>query len=138
MNTRFVKVIALVLCCVSLMACIGSAFADTHEIKFEFPSGKSAYGPAKYFQKGNTKTNWKASYDKGWNAHCGVYLYDKDYNGGKQVTHVEDIQRESGYKTGLVVLYSAACNSSHRHKMVAKRDISQYSGKYDFTFHWGF
>lgn len=138
MNTRFVKVIALVLCCVSLMSCIGTAFAATHTVSFTIPNGKSAYGPATYYKKGNNLTNWKASYNSGWNNHCGAYLYDKDYNGGKQVTHVEDLTRGAAMKTGLVVLYSGACNSSHRHKIVAKRDISQYSGAYTFSFTWGF
>ena len=101
----------------------------------EFPAGKDAYGPggSNYHKKGNTSTNWNATYQQGWNATTSVYLYDQQY--GDRATHIEPVTR--GQNTGeCVYLGTACCQSSHKYKIVAKRDISQYSGAYTFVYEW--
>ena len=60
-------------------------------------------------------------------------MYDQQY--GDRATHIEPVTR--GQNTGeCVYLGTACCQSSHKYKIVAKRDISQYSGAYTFVYEW--
>ena len=136
-NARSLRiVVALSLCVVCLCATTGSALArTTYTTTIDFTAGKDAYGPggSNYHKKGNTSTNWNATYQQGWNATTSVYLYDQQY--GDRATHIEPVTR--GQNTGeCVYLGTACCQSSHKYKIVAKRDISQYSGAYTFVYEW--
>lgn len=137
MKNHLVKMVAFALCCVCLLSCLSVASAGTYTSKISFTEGRAVYGPSTsgyYHKKNNDNTNWSAQYDSGWNATTGVYLYDQQY--GDRATHIETLVREAAPSTGLVYLSSSCCKSSHYYKIVAKRDISQYSGPYDFIYTW--
>lgn len=137
MKSAISKVVALVLCCVCLVSCVCVAYAGTYESVVKFTEGRAVYGPSTsgyYHRKNNSNTNWSVSYDSGWNATTSAYLYDKQY--GDRATHIKSLIREDAPSTGLLYLNSSCCKSSHDYKIVAKRDISQYSGPYDFVYTW--
>ncbi len=134
MKKNMVKVLAFVLCAVLLLSYQCTVFADSYTTEISFTAGKAAYGPAVYHKKNNTNTNWSAKYVSGWNATTSVYLYDRQY--GDRATHIVSLTREAEAKTGLVYLNSQCCQSSHTYKIVAKRDISEFSGAYVFVYDW--
>ena len=94
-NARILRiVVALSLCVVCLCATTRSALArTTYTTTIDFTAGKDAYGPggSNYHKKGNTSTNWNATYQQGWNATTSVYLYDQQY--GDRATHIEPVTR---------------------------------------------
>ena len=134
MKNNMIKVLAFALCAVLLLSYQCVVFADSYTTTINFTAGKAAYGPATYHKKNNTKTNWSAQYVSGWNATTCVYLYDRQYAG--RATHIESLTREAATTTGLVYLNSSCCQSSHSYKIVAKRDISEFSGEYEFVYNW--
>lgn len=137
MKNSFVKILALMLCCICLFSCVSVAFADTYTTTIKFTDGRSVYGPSTagyYHKKGNNNQSWSAQYVSGWNAITGIYLYDREY--GDCATHTEDLTRGAAPSTGLQYLGTACCQSSHHYKVVAKRDISNFSGAYDFVYTW--
>ncbi len=134
MKNTMIRGLSFTLCVVLLLSYQCSVFADSYTTTISFTAGKAAYGPATYHKKNNTKTNWSVQYVSGWNATTSVYLYDRQY--GDRATHIVSLTREAEETTGLVYLNSKCCQSSHTYKIVAKRDISEFSGAYDFIYNW--
>ncbi len=137
MKNLLMRAFALVLCCVCLVSCVNVASAETYTTTIHFTEGRQYYGPSTagyYHRKNNNKESWSAQYTSGWNAKTTVYLFDQQY--GERCTHPETLTRGEAPKTGLQYLGTACCQSSHYYKIVAGRDISNFSGAYDFTYIW--
>ncbi len=137
MKNLLMRAFALVLCCACLVSCVSVASAETYETTIHFKEGRDYYGPSTagyYHRKNNDNEKWSAQYTSGWNATTKVYLYDQQY--GDRATHIVPLTRGEAPKTDLQYLGTACCQSSHYYKIVAGRDISQFSGAYDFKYIW--
>lgn len=131
---RVTPLLLIVLILATMLPIVVTA-ANNPPISINFVEGKAVYDPsAYYFKKNTTKQTWDCVYTFGWNATTQAYLYNRDI--GAQVTKRETLVRGTP-RTGMVNINASGWLPSHYIKLVAVRDISQYSGPYRFDYTWG-
>ncbi len=137
MKNLLMRAIALVLCCACLVSCVSVASAETYQTIIHFEYGREVYGPSTagyYHRKNNNNQTWSVQYTEGSHYITSVYLYDQQY--GDRATHIEELYVWDFPSTGLNYLGPSCCKSSHKYKIVAIRDISEYPEASDYEYFW--